>query len=194
MARKAEIGGIGIGLIGNVFVMLIDKLFPDIPGTILWFGLGLSTSLIIFCLGLILWPKKREPATETVRVESHDQSGGLTAGIIRDSQVTIGTEPEFSRSQWEHTRIEQGHGYRAILTVKAQYSVPHLRVTVHAPSIQSLRVQPYPIGGIWSSGGSHEGDGYCQTTIYNAAGEYLVQVVTEEPEEPQAVSNEFLIP
>ena len=117
---------------------------------------------------------------ERMRVESHGQLGGITAGIVH---IHEDLGPKIELSDMTHTGLESGaHRYETILTVGTNYAVPEVRIVARANSIQSLDVAPQR-GGMHTFGHTGKREGHHFTTIQNAAGKYRIWVTTNEPEE-----------
>lgn len=122
---------------------------------------------------------EQQPQQPNIHVESHGQQGGITAGIVN---IQADLQPKIELSEVTHNEVANGHQYEAILTVDTHYTVPQIRITAHAPSIQSLDVAPQR-SGMHMFGHTGKREGYHFTTIQNAAGKYRIRVTTAEPEE-----------
>lgn len=114
-----------------------------------------------------------------IRVESHGQLGGITAGIVN---ILGDLGPKVELTDITHTELPHGHRYETFLTAGSNYAVPEIRITAFADSIQSLYVAPQR-GGMHMFGHTGKREGYHFTTLQNAAGKYRVRVTTTNPEE-----------
>lgn len=155
-------------------------------------GIGASIALLVIGGILILhasydWVKSQRekksmttPGSQHFHVESHGQQGGITAAIV-NIQGDLG--PKVQASDIVHTEVSDGkHRYESVLTVDSHYSVPAVRVTAYADSIQSLDVVPQR-SGMHTFGHMGKRDGYHFTTIQNASGQYRIRVITSQPEQ-----------
>ncbi|MEE9247634.1 MAG: hypothetical protein V3U79_02940 [Dehalococcoidia bacterium] len=114
-----------------------------------------------------------------IHVESHGQQGGITAGIVN---IQAESQPDIRLLDERYEQISDGHLYETILMVDTQYVVPQIRLSAHAPSIQSLDVTPGR-GGIFTTGHTGKREGYHFTTLQNVAGKYRIRVTTTQPEQ-----------
>lgn len=114
-----------------------------------------------------------------IHVESHNQQGGITAGVVN---IHEDLGPKVHLSEITHTELQNAHRYEAVLSIDSNYSVPQIRIVAHADSIQSLDVAPQR-SGMHTFGHTGKREGYHFTTIQNAAGKYRIRVTTAKPEE-----------
>ena len=121
-------------------------------------------------------PDEQQPPR--IHVESHDQKGGITAGIIN---IRSESPPKIELSDESYEKTNEGYVYEANLTVDTHYALPQLKVSAHAESIKSFDVTPQR-SGIHMSGHTGAREGFHFTTLKNAEGLYKVRVVTGKAE------------
>ncbi len=123
-------------------------------------------------------PEDGKESPPRIHVESHDQKGGITAGIVN---IQSESPPRIELSGETYEKTDEGHVYEVILTVDTRYALPQLKVIAHAESIKSFDVTPQR-AGMHMSGHAGAREGLHFETLQNVAGLYRIRVITGKPE------------
>ncbi|MCH9036123.1 MAG: hypothetical protein IH860_02225 [Chloroflexi bacterium] len=119
-----------------------------------------------------------EEPEKHIHVESHGQTGGITAGVINVNMVL---QPRISLSDQTHSKTNSGHQYEAILTVESQVLIPRLLLVARGRTVESIDGHFLGTGIFRTSKGKLNGDHGLELTNPEP-GRYKITVVTREAE------------
>jgi hypothetical protein len=92
MTRKAELGSLGASVFAAIALMIVDRLWVEIPHGLLWPALIVCVLFFLISLGLLVWPNNEEERRPT------QLTSGPTSPIIstRGNQAPIRIENSFN--------------------------------------------------------------------------------------------------
>src|SRR5947209_8461560 len=104
MEKKTEGAGIASGVLAGIILLIIDRLFPDVPDILLRAGLTVCGTLLVVCVVLFFKPSTDKKVPKAIG-NTGNESDALQKS--NDERIIVTRTPEELRSYFiGHTDLE----------------------------------------------------------------------------------------